>query len=178
MEVDFTDRVTDIIEERIDVAIRMTATPPESFIAKKLFRDIRVLCASPRYLKEHGTPKTPKDLEQHYGVMFTKGDVPVSWKLFPTKSDMHSRLYQPKARMHLSSIMSVYAAAKAGLGIADMPRYLLEDDFSQRVLVPVLEAYSDSPRYVWAVYSGSRAIPKKIKLFVEMLQTRLTANDR
>lgn len=172
LEVEFTDRVVDILEERIDVAIRMTAIPPDAFIAKKLGRDSRVLCAAPDYLKKYGTPKSPKDLSDHYGVMFFKGDAPVTWKLFRTKNDTSSRGYQPKPRMLLNSIMAVHAAAKAGLGIADLPKYLVAGEIKAKQLVPLLSDYTDSPRFIWAVYSGSRAIPKKIKIFVEMLREK------
>jgi DNA-binding transcriptional LysR family regulator len=170
LELDLTDRVTDILEERIDVAIRMIASPPEAFVAKKLCHDERVLCASSEYLNKHGIPKNPKDLSEHYGVLFCKADVPVPWLLFRTKSDSTSRPFLPKARLHVSSVMAAHAAAKSNLGIANLPKYLAVEDFKCKKLVPLLSDYVHSPRSVWAIYSGSRTIPRKLKVFVEMLK--------
>src|ERR1700722_4272735 len=75
------DDLVDLIEERIDVAVRMTASPPLSYVAKKLGDDTRRLCASPDYLSRRGRPARPSDLQKHDALVFVTDGARVPWKL-------------------------------------------------------------------------------------------------
>ncbi|HWL87338.1 MAG TPA: substrate binding domain-containing protein, partial [Polyangiaceae bacterium] len=161
------DRLVDLVEERVDVAVRMTASPPLSYVAKKLGDDERKLCASPDYLAQHRRPTRPKDLEKHDCLVFDTGGVPAPWKL---RSDagkpMNFRVCGP---LQMNNTLSLHQAALAGLGIADLPTYLVADDLRAGRLKSVLDDYVTVGRAVYAVYTPGRSVPASVREFVKFL---------
>jgi DNA-binding transcriptional LysR family regulator len=164
------DRVVDLIEERIDVAVRMTASPPLSYVAKKLGEDARVLCASPGYLARRGRPGRPQDLKEHDCLAFIPGTAdgtPATWKL---RTDSGKPVaIRVCGRLHTNSIFSLHEAALDGLGIADLPSYLVDKDLRAGRLEAVLHDFIAFDRSVYAVYAPGRSVPARIREFVKLL---------
>jgi LysR family transcriptional activator of dmlA len=166
---DATDRVVDLIQERIDVAVRTVAEPPPTMVARKLDDDVRLLCASPAYVAQKGTPKTPADLVRHECLPCRiQGDpVPFRFKSGPGGS---IKAFTVDGRLHLSDSYSIREAALAGLGIADLPRYLVAQDLEAGRLVRVLEPFPRVVRGIYVLYAPSPFTPAKVRLFVAALK--------
>jgi LysR family transcriptional activator of dmlA len=162
------DRVVDLIEERIDVAVRMTASPPLSYVAKKLGEDTRRLCASREYLARRGRPKHPKDLPKHDCLVFAPEGPPASWKLLSDAGKPVSvRVCGP---LQINDVLSLREAALAGLGIADLPAYIAVDDVRAGRLESVLDDYVAPDRAVYAVYPPGMSVPSRSREFVKILE--------
>jgi len=175
--LDLSDRVVDVMDERIDVSIRLTATPPEYLIAKKLDADRRVLCASPSYLAGRGTPKTPADLAHHDCVVFVSGRrPPATWSLLGGPGG-NPRPVPINGRIHINSTPAMRELALAGFGIADLPYHLVHGDLRQNLLVSVLAEFVPVERFVFAVYVPSRFVPPKIRYFVKALEQGFRQQD-
>jgi DNA-binding transcriptional LysR family regulator len=161
------DDVVDLIEERIDVAVRMTASPPLSYVAKRLGDDTRKLCASSDYLARRGRPVRPSDLKKHDCLVFVTGGAPVPWNL---RSDVGKnasvRVCGP---LQANNVLSLREAALAGLGIADLPSYLVADDIRAGRLEPVLADFVVPERSVYALYAAGRSVPARSREFVKIL---------
>ena len=167
VDVLLLDRVVDLVEERMDIAIRMTATPPLSYVAKKLGDDERRLCASPAYLAQHGRPAHPRELEKHDCLVFIPGDVATPWKLLGDDGKPTSvRVCGP---LQLNNSLSLHEAALAGLGIADLPTYLVAEDLRSGRLETVLDEFATIGRSVYAVYAPGRSVPARVREFVKFL---------
>jgi DNA-binding transcriptional LysR family regulator len=161
------DSVVDVIEERIDVAIRMTATPPMAYVARKLGDDRRLLCASPTYLERRGRPRHPKDLEAHDCLVFWADGAPVPWKVKDkTGKSASLRVCGP---LQTNNTLALRDAALAGLGIADLPAYLATEDVRRGRLESVLDDFVAFDRAVYAVYPPGRSVPARSREFVRVL---------
>ncbi|MEA2698996.1 MAG: hypothetical protein QOI66_3267 [Myxococcales bacterium] len=171
VHLDLTDRLVDMLDERIDVGIRITADPPGAMVAKKLDDDRRVLCASPGYLANRGTPRTPDDLAAHDCIVFVSGRQPPScWKLRTKAPGSETRMVPIAGRLHINNTLAMREAAANGFGIADLPHYLVKDDLRKKQLVSVLPDFVVVERSVFAVYVPSRFIPAKIRFVVKALE--------
>jgi DNA-binding transcriptional LysR family regulator len=169
VEAELSDRVFDLVEERIDVAVRMTDAPPPSMVARRVGDDERVFCASPAYLASRGTPESPADLARHEGIHLMGDHLPIPWRLRPKPNADPPAAYRLQSRIRLNSTEGIRMAALAGLGIADLPRYLVRADLASGRLVALLQAYQPGPRSIWAIYHPSRFVPKKVAAFVAAL---------
>jgi DNA-binding transcriptional LysR family regulator len=167
--LDATDRVVDLIQERTDVAVRTVAEPPPAMVARKLDDDVRHLCASPGYLAQHGAPRTTADLTRHECLPCRVDGNAVPWR-FKASAGGASKALTVDGRLHLSDSLSIREAALAGLGIADLPDYLVARDLEAGRLVRVLEAAPRVVRGIYVVYAPSPFTPTKVRLFVEALR--------
>ena len=164
------NRVVDLIEERIDVAVRMTARPPLSYAAKKLGDDTRKLCASPEYLARRGRPKHPEDLAKHDCLVFAPEGPPAPWKLLSdVGKPLSLRVCGP---LQIDNVLSLREAALAGLGIANLPDYIAADDVRAGRLATVLDDFVALDRAVYAVYPPGMSVPSRSREFVKLLERR------
>ncbi len=170
VRLDLSDRVVDMVEEGIDVAVRMMAEPPLALVARKLDDDARVLCARPDYLERRGHPRSPDDLSSHECIVFAAGPSSDVWRFRCAPKSADLRTVQVSGRLSVGSTLSLRDAALGGLGIADLPRYLVEDDLRTGKLVSVLPRFIINERSVFALYAPSPFVPTKVRAFVEALR--------
>jgi DNA-binding transcriptional LysR family regulator len=169
------DRVVDIIEEQVDIAIRMTATPPMSYVARKLGDDRRLFCASPTYLARSGRPRHPKDLEAHDCLVFYADGVAVPWKVkHKSGKSVSVRVCGP---LQSNNTLALRDAAIAGLGIADLPLYLAAEEIRLGRLESVLDDFVALDRAVYAVYPPGRSVPARSREFVRVLAQEYAEGD-
>jgi DNA-binding transcriptional LysR family regulator len=166
---DATDRVVDLIQERIDVAVRTIAEPPPTMVARKLDDDVRLLCASPTYLVARGSPKTLAELSRHDCLPCRVHGEPAPWR-FKGGGGAPARSLTVDGRLHLSDSLSIRDAALAGLGIADLPRYLVAQDLEAGRLVRVLESFPRVVRGIYVLYAPSPFTSAKVRRFVDALR--------
>lgn len=172
MDLDFNDSLVDIIEEGIDVAIRSGSLPDSRLMARRLGPFRFVLCAAPAYLQRQGVPRTPTALEQHDCIRYrfvTTGKL-MDWTINTEPSDAPLRL---RSMLTCNNMEAVFAAAVDGLGIAYVPDFLVRDAVGEGRLQTVLDEYVVDRGQFWAVWSSSRHLTPKIRVFVDFIATRL-----
>lgn len=167
------DRNVNLIEEHVDVALRIGALPDSSLVATQVGAIRRVVCASPAYLKRFGTPQSLNDLEAHRCISFDGVDAATAW-IF-TDSDGEKRSVPVRSRLTVSTADAAIAAAIEGLGLARVLSYQLADALREGHLVRVLA--DDEPPAVPAslIYPGQGRLPMKTRAFIDFALSRLRA---
>lgn len=174
LDVDFNDRMVDLIEEGVDVAIRGGDLPDSRLMSRPLPTVHVVLCASPAYLERHGTPKCLRDLDDHVAIRFrfTGTGKVRDWHMVQREGDPELRI---KSLFVCNSMDAVKAMAIQGLGIGGVPDFLACDALADGRLVQVLPDYVDPPNKLSLVWPSSRHLSPKIRVFVDFMSERLFA---
>jgi len=166
------DRLTDLVAEQIDVAIRVAHMEDSTLVARKLAPNPRVLIAAPAYLARAGTPKTPADLAHHNCLLYISGTtVRDEWTF---RKGAATTLIRATGNIKMNDGMALAASACAGAGITVLDRLLVEPELASGVLVELLPDYilgAGPP--VYAVYPARKWLALKTKTFVSFLQERL-----
>ena len=170
VRLQFTDRTVNLLEEHVDVAVRIGELPDSSMIAKRVGLIRLMLCASPAYLKRRGAPKTPLDLATHDCVIHETYSTPHGWEFV---SEETTQMIRVPSRLTVNLGEAAVAAAVAGAGIARVLSYLVDDLLRSRSLVTLLEAYEPSPMPVSVVYPSQRQVPLKLRAFLDFAVPRL-----
>ncbi|MCG8443477.1 MAG: LysR family transcriptional regulator [Caulobacterales bacterium] len=165
-----TDAMVNLVEDRIDVAIRLGALESSSLIARTLAAHRRVVCASPDYLGERGRPAAPADLANHNCLAFDYATGGASWHFSRGKTVETVRV---RGNLKASGSELLQEAALGGAGIILMPTWLVGPDIAAGRLVQILPGWeanpSASPGAISAVYSPNRRGAKKVRAFVDHL---------
>lgn len=164
------DRVTNLIEEGIDAAIRVGSLPDSTLVARKLGSVRRMLVASPDYLARHGVPVAPGDLAQHSVIAFTGLMPNREWRFLDGRSGK-SVSFMP--RFEINDAVTAIAAAEAGDGITIALSYMVAEQIRQGRLVPVLEDLTPPSVPVHLVFPQSRLLAPKLRAFVDFAVPRL-----
>ena len=165
------DRNVDLIEEHVDVALRIGILPDSTLVATQLGAIHRVLCASPDYLRRFGTPRSPDDLQNHRCISFDGLDTSSGWTFVGSGGEKRSVAIRP--RLSASTADAAIAAAAFGLGVTRVLSYQVADALREGRLVRVLSA--DEPPAVPAhlVYPGQGRLPMKTRAFIDFAADRL-----
>lgn len=166
VDLELTDRVIDFVEEPLDVAIRMAAEPPPAAVARRVGADRRVLCASPVYLAQRPAPTTATALADHDCLVFSGRRAGTEWALRTAPGADTTERVAVRGRLRCNNIRSVHAAALAGMGIANLPLYLVREDLRAGALVAVLDELVPADRSVYVVYPASRHLPSAVRALV------------
>ncbi|HEX8956494.1 MAG TPA: LysR family transcriptional regulator [Burkholderiaceae bacterium] len=172
VDLQFEDRLVDLIAEQVDLAIRASALEDSSLIARKLFDNERVLVASPAYLKRAGTPQTPQDLSAHACLIYTNGGkVFDEWTFLDDEGPYKVRVSGP---IQINDGGALVTAAVCGAGIQMIPQRIVRGELARGELVQVLpDARLPISAPVYAVYPARDFLPLKISAFIEFLQKNL-----
>jgi len=166
----FLDRVVNVVEEGIDVAVRIGELPDSSLQAVRVGRVRRVLVASPAYLQTHGVPRRPEELAG-YTIASAAGVNPVSeWRFNDAGKTLVQRL-QPRLRTTTND--SAIAATLAGLGITRLLSYQVASHVRTGALQIVLEEFEAAPLPVHVVHHEGRRATQKVRAFVDLAVERL-----
>lgn len=172
MSVLLLDRIANLVEEGIDLAVRIGHLPDSTLVAKKIGTVRRILVASPDYLARRGVPQTPADLRVHSMIAFT-GLIPNrEWRFLEGKR-RNSISFVP--RLEINDAVASIAAAEMGEGITIALSYMVADQIRDGRLAPVLDSFTPPPVPVHLVYPESRLIPSKLRAFVDFAAPRLRA---
>jgi DNA-binding transcriptional LysR family regulator len=175
IHLELSDRVADLDEDGIDVAVRITSSAPPSVAARKLADDRRVLCASPGYVAERGLPVTPDELLGHDCICAVNEFRPRTWNLRPTPAS-EPRPVAVSGRLQINNTAAIKQAALAGFGIADLPAYLIEDDLASGRLLTVLAEFVPVERAIYAIYLPAASDAPKVRVFVGALEAAFAAS--
>ncbi|MFZ5784591.1 MAG: LysR family transcriptional regulator [Pseudomonadota bacterium] len=167
-----TDRVIDMVEEGIDVAIRIGRLADTSFMARKIGEDRRLICAAPSYLARHGTPQRPEELTRHNCIVSRERAYLNRW---PFKIDGKVVEVEVAGRVGVSEGETQMQLALQGIGIVRLTRLTMAQAIRDGRLVPLLGAYSaDEPVAIHAVYPHRRHLAQKVPAFVNFLIEKFT----
>lgn len=166
VELDFSNRVVDLITEGYDLAIRAGTLKDSSLIARRICNRRLVTCASPRYLKRYGTPDSVSALVNHNCLVGTLS----TWRF--KEGSRHFDL-KVSGDWHSNNGRALVHAAIADLGIIQLPDFYATTAIEAGQLVPILEQYLPTDTGVWAVYPHNRHLSAKVRLFVNFLAERL-----
>ena len=169
LELVLDDRPVDIVQERIDVALRVGTLRESRLVAKRLAVAPRVVVGAPAYLARRGTPITPADLHAHDIVTFGRSDVEQEWQFRHGTSSIAVRV---PSRLQISAAEGVRAAVLSGLGLAVTSRWMFAPELQSGSVLPVLAGYDLDPVELWAVWPSRRA-PARVKAFLEFVQRSL-----
>ena len=170
LDLSFDDRYTDLVAQGIDVAIRMGKLADSSLGARFLGANPWLVVAAPKYLRKHGTPRTSADLAGHAALIYSSVLGDDVWRLSAPGGET---LTVPVAgRLRSNNLSAVLAAARSGLGLAAMPRYVAADSLASGHVVEVLRDHSLPEQEIHAVFPSPKLVPGKVAAFVAFLQGR------
>ncbi|RST49249.1 LysR family transcriptional regulator [Variovorax sp. MHTC-1] len=170
VDLSFEDRYVDLIAQGIDVAVRMGKLADSSLGARFLGMNPWVMVAAPGYLKKHGTPKRAQDLSGHVALIYSSVVGDDVWRMHTPKGEPVT--VPVTGRLRSNNLSAVLAAAREGLGIALMPRYVASDSLAAGKVVEVLPGHALPEQEIHAVFPSPKLVPGKVSSFVAFLQGR------
>ncbi len=166
-----TDRIVDLVEEGIDLAIRVGRLGDSSFMARKIGEDVRLVCASPAYLAQHGTPQHPDDLAHHNCI----GRNRPHNNRWPFRIDGQAREVEVAGRVAIDDGDGQLRLALQGLGIVRLTRLTVAAAIRSGELVSLLKEFSaEEPVPIHVVYPHRRHLAPKITAFVDFVREKFT----
>jgi len=171
----FVDRVTNLLEEGIDVGIRIGELPDSSMRAVPVGQVRRVIIASPSYIEKHGAPRTPKELEQHTIVASSGSSVPPDWRF---QNGAGTQSLRVKPRLGVNNNDSAIEAVRSGFGIARLLSYQAAALLDAGELVEVLQDYATPAVPIHIIHRDSRQGSTRIRSFVDLMAERLRTDPR
>ncbi len=168
-----TDRVVDLQEDHIDAAIRIGELPDSSMIATRVGTIRRVLCGSPAYFAEHGTPRHPGELEKRDCITFSGLMSVDSWTFRMGKSDAAVAIH---SRLVVNTAEAAIDAAVAGLGVTRVLSYQAANAVRAGALAVALQAFEAAPSPVSLVHAGQPLLPLKLRAFLDFATPLLRAS--
>jgi DNA-binding transcriptional LysR family regulator len=167
-----TDRIVDMIEEGLDVALRIGRLADTSFMARKIGEDRRLICAAPSYLAQHGAPGRPEDLAGHNCILSRERAALNRWQF---RIDGEIRIIDVTGRLAVDEGELQLQLAVQGLGIVRLTRLTVAQAVRTGALVPLLDAFSaDDPVAIHAVYPHRRHLAPRVTAFVNFLIEKFT----
>jgi DNA-binding transcriptional LysR family regulator len=172
LEVSFTDRLVNLVDEGFDAAVRIGILADSSLVARRLATVRAVTIASPEYLTTRGMPRKPSDLEDHQVILdLNRRPDPQVWTYGKGASRSEVRV---SGQLRFGNPYMSVAAARAGFGIACEPAFAAADDLRSRRVVALLKKHEPEPIAVYAVYPHTRHLASKVRVFVDFLAQRFS----
>ena len=173
VEYGLTDRVVDLVEEGVDIAVRIGRLPDSSLVARRLASMHRRIYAAPAYLERHGVPRTPNDLKGHNCLTFRLNEAGSLWRpgadVWHLEGPDDTYEIPVSGALKASSAEVLVRAAIAGLGLILVLDWIVHDPLADGRLVQVLEDYEvthDRNDAIYAVYPSGRYVSAKVRAFV------------
>ena len=171
IDLTFEDRYVDLVEQGIDVAIRMGRLADSTLGARYLGINPWVVVAAPGYLAERGTPQAPAELAGHDALIYSTVQGDARW-LF-TGADGRLQPTTVRGPLRSNNLSALLSAARGGMGVAALPCYVAQASIESGAVRPLLAGWSLPSQEIHAVYPSPRLVPVKVSGFIEWLQARL-----
>ncbi len=170
VQLALTDRMVDLVEEGVDVALRIATAMPPGLVARSVLHTRYLLIAAPAYLAQHGTPREPTDLAHHACVVLGYGDF--GGDLHLNDGTCEARV-QMQGRLAVNNGAAIVSAVEAMVGIGVLPDFAAAAALaagSVELLLPTWQLqHAYRPRQVYAAYSPTRHLPRKVRAFIDHL---------
>ncbi len=170
VELSFEDRYVNLVEQGIDVAVRMGRLADSQLGARYLGTNPWVLVAAPAYLAAHGKPRRPADLAQHAALVYSTVQGDERWHF--TAADGAIEAVAVRGPLRSNNLSALLAAARDGLGLAVLPRYVAHESLHKGAVVPLLERWTLPTQEMHAVFPSPKLLPSKVKRFCDFLAPR------
>jgi len=169
-DLDFNDREVDLIQEGFDLAIRIANLPDSSLIARRIAPVKTVICASPDYLQQMGTPQSPEDLIEHKCLVYSLQRDFEYWHL----TDANGNEIKTKIYPYLKASTGEFLkdAAVDGQGIILVPTFIAYKEIENGSLIPLLKDYTSPQINAYAIYPQTRHLSQRVRAFVDLLVKR------
>ena len=168
LDLRLEDRFVDLVDEGIDVALRISASQDSSLIARKIADMQHSVVASPAFLAAHGEPKTPDALRHLPCIIDTNLQGQANWRFIENGQTLSIHVQGP---VRVNSPLSARDAAVAGLGVALLPGYLADPELKAGRLVRILDGYLHTGSMLQAVYPHRRHLAGKVRALIDHLVT-------
>jgi len=180
IDLSFDDRYVNLVEQGVDVAVRMGRLADSSLGARYLGLNPWVLVASPDYLAHHAAPQTPADVTDHPCLIYSSVQGDERWHFTGSVGGAESEeagrrasipVHGPLRSNNLSALLD---AARAGMGLAILPWYVAHDAVAAGTVTPLLTGYALPVQEMHAVFPSPKLVPSKVGSFIGFLQERFT----
>ncbi len=168
-----SDRIVDLIEEGLDVGVRIAHLSEASFTAIRVGAVREVVCASPAYLKAHGVPRSPKDVPDCEAITFSHDRAPPTWSLREGKRTVTVR---PRSRLLVNSSEVAIQAAIDGRGITRALSYMVAAEVKAGRLRLILGDFEPEPLPIHIIYHEGKRAAARVRAFVDYVVDRLRTN--
>src|SRR6266446_4078370 len=166
------DRVIDLLEDHVDLAVRIGELPDSALVATRVGSVRLVVCASPGYFAERGTPRKPGEISAHDCVTFEGIASPDAWTFRMGKSDASVAI---RSRLVVSTAEAAIDAAIAGVGLTRLLSYQIANAVRAGALKVALQEFEPAPRPVSLIHTGQRLLPLKLRAFLDFAMPRIEA---
>jgi len=170
LDVSLSDRVVDLLDEGLDLAIRIARLPDSSLVSRKLAATRLVLCASPEYVRRRGVLQHPSELERHDVLNYSLLAMGDQWEFERANERVTVRV---NSRMRSNNGDTCVMAALSGAGIVLQPTFLVSDHLAQGALVELLSEYRSIELGIFAVFPTRKFVLPKVRLLVDFLSDAL-----
>lgn len=166
LEVTLADRLVDLVEEGYDVAIRIASLENSTLVSKRLASTRMVLCASPQYLKRHGTPTHPHALADHAVISYSYWSTKDEWHFTGPQGVVRVKT---KPRMHTNNGDTCRVAALDSQGIILQPSFMVSGDLAAGTLVELMPEFRSLELGIYAVYPTRKHVSPKVRALIDFL---------
>lgn len=171
IDIDFSNRLVDLVAEGYDVAIRAGVLKDSSLMARKIAKRRLIVCGTRDYFDVYGQPREINDLKNHNCLV---GTLP-TWR-FRQKNGRHTDI-KVDGSWHSNNGHALMAAARKGIGLIQLPEFYVFDDIRSGRLLPVLEEFEPADTAEWALYPSSKHLSPKVRLFIDHLVSHFEPID-
>ncbi|HWA12783.1 MAG TPA: LysR family transcriptional regulator [Burkholderiales bacterium] len=168
LDLSYADRFVDLVEEGIDVAIRIGKLNDSTLAARRIGSSQRCVIASPAYLEKHGRPRVPADLVNHNCLLYAYLSTGNEWTFQGPGGEIRVKV---SGNFRANNGEAIRQAVFANLGIAVSPDWLIQHELEQGRLVAILEDFAPPPAEINAVYPSARHVSAKVRAFTEFVRT-------
>lgn len=168
-EIAFDDKLVDLISDGFDIAIRIGDLQDSSLISRTLSPCRSVLCASPDWVEEHGVPKNLQELAEYNCLLYNYFQAGQTWSFTHLGKTVR---FTPKGNFRANNSLSLHQAALQGIGISQLPQFIVASDILAGRLIPLLTDYHLPLHHIYAVYPNREFLPKKVTAFLLFLQEK------
>ena len=170
LEMDYSDRRVNLIEEGVDLAIRITSRLGPTEVARKIGSIHMHTVAAPDYLARFGTPRHPSELAQHECLGYTLVGTQPAWTF---QVDGVWQTFAFQARISANNGEALTEAAAQGLGIAVQPDFILQPYLADGRVKPILETFPTPELGIYAMLPSNRQVPHRVRVLIEFLAERM-----
>jgi DNA-binding transcriptional LysR family regulator len=172
MDLVLTNNDLDLVQERIDVAVRIGALTDSTLVSRQVGHVRSMVVASPEYLAHRGRPRNPRDLMKHEVVFTSRRPLPIEWRF---RISGRTRAVRVTPRLMVTDVEVMLKAVKAGRGIGRALSYQVADDLSSGTLVRLLSEFEPPPRPVQLVFPSARLMLPRVRAFLDHAARTLEA---
>lgn len=174
IELSFSDRVVDLLQDGFDLAVRLGQLRDSATLsARRLVADRFVLCASPAYLARRGHPQSPDDFAGHTGILYLYPGREVPWQMRDASGKLKE--LRVERRLRFDDVQAIADAAISGAGIARLPRWLVAPHLRAGELVLLPETEGEMESEIHAVWPNTRYLPAKTRAAIDALAKEIPA---